>query len=321
MKEESKLCLCHSQKPYSDCCHPFHEGALPKTALELMRSRFSAYALNLAEYIIRTTHPANPEYGQDHCLWAGKITEFSRHTEFRHLEILEANEWGTVATVTYVAYLVQGGREEVFTEKSYFQKMGEKWFYRSGRLAAGRALDLMTHGRTPVLPLAYYGDPILRQQASPVERIDEGIRKLVEEMIETMSVCNGVGLAAPQVHRSLQIFLIRVPREVDDGMVDWGEVKVLINPILSSPSKESWKAPEGCLSIPLVRADVERPCEVTVEYTDLNGQQIVERCAGWQAKAIFHENDHIDGVLFIDRLEKEEREKWKPILGSVFKRF
>ena len=95
---------------------------------------------------------------------------------------------------------------------------------------------------------------------------------------------------------------------------------MFINPHLSLPSEESWKAAEGCLSIPMIRSIVERPKEITVEYTTIEGKKIKERVSGWTARVIMHENDHLNGILFIDRLEKEEQLKLVPILENLERR-
>lgn len=311
-----RLCPCQSKKTYASCCKPFHEGSLPATALELMRSRYAAYALGLADYIIETTHPGSPQFQHDQVLWKKGISEFSSHTQFRDLEILHFVESSPFATVTFVAHLTQNKKDVSFTEKSYFEKVRGRWFYRSGQLAEGRAPNLVTTRQLRLLPLAYYGNPILRKEADPILEINDDVRRLVEEMIETMDACDGIGLAAPQVHHSIQLFIIRKPIEAE-GKVEFGEVKVFINPEISMPSQETWKVSEGCLSIPSIHAEVERPKEITIEYTDLQGKRVKERVSGWQARVILHENDHIHGVLFIDRLEKEEREPLETFLKAL----
>ncbi len=136
-------------------------------------------------------------------------------------------------------------------------------------------------------------------------------------MIETMDASDGIGLAAPQIHHSIRLFVIRTPIETEDGGFEAGDVKVFINPILSNFSDETWEAPEGCLSIPTIRSNVERPKEITVEYTSLDGTKNKEQFSGWAARVIMHENDHIDGILFIDRLSEEEKLRIAPILENL----
>ncbi|MGB7978026.1 MAG: peptide deformylase [Chlamydiales bacterium] len=310
-------CPCKSGHTYGNCCLPFHEGQLPETALKLMRSRYSAYALCLPAYIIHTTHPGSPEFSHHTAQWSKKIFEFCKETEFKNLEILHFLENPPFATVTFTAHLIQNKRDVSFTEKSYFEKIKGKWLYRSGQLAEGHAPNLMTIHPLRLLPLAYYGAPILRKIADPILNITDDIRKLTQEMVETMDACDGMGLAAPQVHHSIRLFVIRKPVEMAKGNIEMREEKVFINPELSMPSKETWKASEGCLSIPSIRAEVTRPREVTVEYLDLEGNKIKERVSGWEARVIMHETDHINGILFLDHLDAEEKQKLEPFLKSL----
>lgn len=317
---QKMICPCQSGKEYQECCQPFHMGKIPDTALELMRSRFTAYTLSIPEYIIRTTHPGSPQFFHNVQEWAQKIAHFCSHTQFKGLEILGVQEGARFSTVTFVVHMLQEGKDVSFTEKSYFEKVKGKWLYRSGQLLQGRAPHLMTRGQLRLLPLAYYGDPILRKKADPIVHITDDIRRLVEEMIETMDACDGIGLAAPQIHHSIQLFIIRKPTEGKDGSVEFGEVKVFINPKISAPSAEKWTESEGCLSIPTIHGDVERPNEITIEYLDLSGDLIRERVSGWQARIIMHENDHIHGVLFIDHLDPKTKEKLKPFLENLHHR-
>jgi len=131
MKNEMN-CPCKSGKQYEVCCKPFHTGKNPDTALQLMRSRFSGYALCLPQYIMDTTHRANSQFEKDALKWAKNISEFSSHTEFNGLDILECNEKEATATVTFAAHLSQGKKDASFTEKSYFEKVNGKWLYVRG---------------------------------------------------------------------------------------------------------------------------------------------------------------------------------------------
>lgn len=310
-------CPCGSGKTYANCCRRFHQGALPDSALLLMRSRYSAYALGIPEYIIHTTHPASPQYQHDIKQWTKEISDFCSHTAFRGLKILDFQEKDSFATVTFIASLSQNENDASFTERSYFEKTNGIWFYRSGQLSEGHAPHLVTTKELRLLPLAYYGDPILRKVGDAIPSITTDICTLVEEMIETMDACEGIGIAAPQVHHSLKLFVIRKPVESENGKVELKEAKVFINPEISMPSTETWEAMEGCLSIPSIRAEVKRPKEITVTYLDLEGNRIEERVSGWEARVILHENDHINGVLFIDHLEKTKRDSLEPLLNSL----
>lgn len=129
-QNKTMLCPCRSGKLYEGCCFPFHNGKAPDSALSLMRSRFSAYALSLADYIISTTHPANSEFSLNTKDWKKKILEFSSHTEFKDLKILDFQDGEKFATVTFFAYLFQNGEDVSFTEKSSFEKVHDRWLYK-----------------------------------------------------------------------------------------------------------------------------------------------------------------------------------------------
>lgn len=309
-------CPCSSGETYEKCCARFHQGELPESALQLMCSRYSAYALDLPDYIVETTHPASSQYSENTFSWKRNISQFSRSSTFSQLDVLDFKERGSIATVTFTAHILQKGYDGTFTEKSHFEKVHGRWFYIGGQLAEGHAPNLVTTGQLKVLPLAYYGDPILRRKADPVE-ISDDIRKLVEEMIETVEVYDGGGLAAPQVHHSIRLFIVCDPEGEERDKFEPGEIKVFINPTISSPSAETSRAPEGCLSIPTISAEVERPNAITIEYTDLEGNTHTERFSGWEARVIQHEYDHIEGVLYIDRIDESERAELEPFLSNL----
>ena len=313
-------CPCGSGKHYAVCCKPFHQGQLPDTALELMRSRYAAFALNLPDYIISTTHPASPQFFHDTVQWRQKIAKFCTQTAFKKLEVRDFQEKEPFATVTFAAHLEQNNKDVSFTERSYFEKVKGRWLYHRGQLAEGHAPNLLTTHQQRLLPLAYYGAPVLRKVADPVESITDDVRMLVEEMIETMDACDGMGLAAPQVHHSVQIFVIHKPIVAEGKLEELGEVKIFINPEVSLPSQETWKHAEACLSIPTIRGVVDRPEAITVKYTDLEGKRHTERVSGWEARMIMHENDHINGILFIDHLPEAERKRLEPYLQMLYNR-
>lgn len=130
-----KNCPCFSGKPYAQCCKPFHDGRLPDTALQLMRSRYAAYALNLPEYIMKTTHPDNAQYQKDKARWGKEISDFSTQCRFEGLEIVDFQEKGDAATVTFVAHLSQNGKDVTFKEKSNFEKVDGCWLYVNGQIS------------------------------------------------------------------------------------------------------------------------------------------------------------------------------------------
>ena len=134
LKKKMK-CPCHSGKSYQECCEPFHKRKAPPTALDLMRSRFAAYALNLPQYIIESTHPQCPEHHSDVFAWAESIAKFSKSTQFHNLTIINTAEQGPTATVTFKAHLKQDGHDASFTEKSFFEKVNGQWLYKSGQIS------------------------------------------------------------------------------------------------------------------------------------------------------------------------------------------
>ena len=152
-----------------------------------------------------------------------------------------------------------------------------------------------------VLSVRRYGDPVLRQKAKPVTEVTPEIKKTIADMVESMFHQVGIGLAAPQVGISLRLVVI------DDGKRG---TRALINPVITERSG-SVTAEEGCLSLPGIFADVERSEWVRVEAIDADGAPVSLEARGLQARVIEHEVDHLDGVLFIDRLPPVARDRIK----------
>lgn len=171
------------------------------------------------------------------------------------------------------------------------------------------------------LKLTYYGNPILRRKCDAVQKITKEIKELALAMIEKMKVANGIGLAAPQVNHPLRLFVTCVPIQQDDESWEPGTPRIFINPRIVSTSDEIISQSEGCLSIPDVYGEVERPFEVTVEATDLEGNTFCETFSDLEARCILHENDHINGKLFVDRMDKRDRKKLDPLLREVKKKY
>lgn len=166
----------------------------------------------------------------------------------------------------------------------------------------------------------FYGDPILRQKAKEITEITDDVRGIVADMLDTMKLGKpGWGLAAPQIGHSLRIFISCAPDSRDDVVDHYGPFQVYINPKLTDPSEEMSIHPEGCFSIPKVYPDVVRPMGITVEAMDIDGKQFKKELWGWQARVIMHENDHLNGVLNIDRISPRERKQFEPLLREIKK--
>jgi len=153
--------------------------------------------------------------------------------------------------------------------------------------------------------IVHFPDPVLHRKARPVEKVTDEIRELLNDMADTMYAEDGVGLAAPQIGVSLRLAVIDVSGS--DGDRGLGLLK-LVNPEIVAREGEI-EYEEGCLSVPGLFHDVERPASVVVQAQDVNGKVFTVKADGLLARAIQHENDHLNGVLFIDRLEQGEQEK------------
>lgn len=153
-----------------------------------------------------------------------------------------------------------------------------------------------------IYPIVAYGDPVLRKKALDVERDYPGLDKLISDMFETMYHCTGVGLAAPQIGLAIRLFVVdETPYDDEDESLN-GFKKVFINARILEEAGEPWKMNEGCLSIPKLREDVLRPETIIIEYFDEKWVRQRETFDGIAARIIQHEYDHIEGVLFTDRI-------------------
>jgi peptide deformylase len=159
--------------------------------------------------------------------------------------------------------------------------------------------------------VALLGEEVLREPGVEVEAFDDELRRLVADMLETMYFAEGIGLAAPQIGVSQRVCVIDLRDEDDPEAGRW----VFVNPVIVESSAEEDKKPEGCLSIPEMEDVVTRPARVTVRGFDAEGQAIKVEAEELLARALQHEIDHLDGILFIDRLSTFKRrallKKWK----------
>jgi peptide deformylase len=172
------------------------------------------------------------------------------------------------------------------------------------------------------LPLRYYGDPILRQKAKPVEKITPEIVQLAEDMIESMTAYgNAIGFAANQLGQLFRIFVIREEKAHSDGTYSFAPPEVFINPVISQPSQEIEVMEEGCMSLPKLTCSVPRPHKIRISYQNLKGERMEEEVEGFRARMLMHENDHLNGVLIIDRTDPKERKKLEAELQSIKKKY
>jgi len=161
-----------------------------------------------------------------------------------------------------------------------------------------------------ILKIARMGNPVLRAKARRVEPSEiqrPGVQKLIDDVIETMNEYRGIGLAAPQVHESVRLIVVGIQQDDEDDE-DKSNIELLplINPeitVLGSDLIEGW---EGCLSVPEVRGRVLRPTEIRVQALDRRGKRIDRTLQGFAARVVQHEADHLDGILFLDRMRSFE---------------
>lgn len=165
------------------------------------------------------------------------------------------------------------------------------------------------------LSIRYYGDPVLKEKGLKVDRFDDQLSKLAHDMLALMHLSDGIGLAAQQVGLALQFCVMEIPDHPDYPITCILDGKplspslimpmFLANPVVKALPSEEYYYEEGCLSFPGINADVARPERIMVTYKDLQGVEHSLECDGLLARCIQHEVDHLNGVLFIDRMEKQ----------------
>ena len=174
-----------------------------------------------------------------------------------------------------------------------------------------------------ILPIVAYGDPILRKEAEDIESDYPNLDILIENMFETMYQADGIGLAAPQIGKSIRLFIVDCSPFAEDEEEDNSHLadfkKVFINATILEEEGKAWEFREGCLSIPNIRDDVSRKERIKIEYLDENFEEHVEEFDGYAARVIQHEYDHVDGVLFTDHLTPLKRRLLKRKLSDISK--
>ncbi len=172
------------------------------------------------------------------------------------------------------------------------------------------------------LPIRYYGHPDLRVKAKAVQEITPEIVQICEEMLAKMiSLDNCIGFAGPQLGILLRIFVIREEKFIAENEYCFGDPEVIINPVLTAPSNELSSMVEGCMSLPGLHVEVYRPETIHVRYQNIRGEFIEEDLKDFRARMFMHENDHLNGVLHIDRMDPKERKKIEPILRTMKQKY
>lgn len=170
-----------------------------------------------------------------------------------------------------------------------------------------------------ILPIIAYGHPILKKRALDINSDHEGLHELIEDMWSTMYNAQGVGLAAPQIGKSIRLFLIDTIQVMEEGEKEEGIKQAFINPTILDETGEEWAYEEGCLSIPNIRGDVQRLDSIRIKYFDENFDEHEKSFTKINARVIQHEYDHLEGKLFLDYLKPVKKRLIKRKLESIKK--
>ncbi|MEM1405187.1 MAG: peptide deformylase [Bacteroidota bacterium] len=168
-----------------------------------------------------------------------------------------------------------------------------------------------------IYPIVVYGDPVLKKKARNIEQGELDVKQLSTDMFETMESARGIGLAAPQIGKSIRMFVVDGRPLEEEEMENF--VKVFINPQIVEETGEEWPFEEGCLSIPNIREEVTRNAKLKINYFDVDWNEHTEEYDGMKARIIQHEYDHIEGVLFTDHLTPFKRRMLKGKLQNISK--
>ena len=168
-----------------------------------------------------------------------------------------------------------------------------------------------------IYPIVAYGHPVLKKLAQEIVKEEVDVAELAQDMFETMYNAQGIGLAAPQIGKSIRMFIADASPLEDEEIGDWKQV--FINPEIIEEFGDDWAFEEGCLSIPNIREDVIRPEKLKIHYFDENWNEFTEEFEGMQARIIQHEFDHIDGILFTDHLTAFKKRLLKSKLTNISK--
>ncbi len=171
-----------------------------------------------------------------------------------------------------------------------------------------------------ILPIVAFGTPVLREKCKEISADYPHLSQLIDDMFETMYGARGVGLAAPQINKAIRIFIIDTTPFAEDEENKIIPLKeVFINPRIIKEKGKEWLFNEGCLSIPEIREDIARKAEIEIEYFDANFKKHIKKFDGISARVIQHEYDHIQGILFTDKLSPLRKRVLKGKLNNISK--
>ena len=169
--------------------------------------------------------------------------------------------------------------------------------------------------------MCYYGNPALRTRCQEVTDFGPELKALIQDLDDTLKSYSGWGLAAPQIGVGKRVFIINYFEPDSEGYpIPTDRIKVFINPTITIIDEKTWLHGEGCLSLPGIYPEIERPWKIRIEAQDAEGKTFIEEHEGWMARPLLHENDHLNGVLTIDRASKQERKEITPALKRLKKR-
>lgn len=170
-----------------------------------------------------------------------------------------------------------------------------------------------------IYPVVVYGHPVLRKEAEEIDEDFEGLHELIDDMFQTMYSSDGIGLAAPQIGKSIRLFVI----DADPLSDEFPELKdfkrIYVNPIITERNDDFMNLSEGCLSLPGIREEVKRPTKIKIEFEDENFELHEEVLEGFAARVVQHEYDHIEGKLFVDHLSPLKKRLLKGKLTAITK--
>ncbi len=170
-----------------------------------------------------------------------------------------------------------------------------------------------------IYPIVIYGSPVLRNESEDIDNTYPNLNKLIEDMYATLEVCEGVGLAAPQIGKNIRLFIVDCTPWADNNPELAEYKKVFINAEIYEESEETDTFEEGCLSLPGIHENVRRPIAIKMRYLDENFEEHDEEFTGLPARVIQHEYDHIDGMVFTDHLAPIKRNMLKNKLTNMAK--